>query len=232
MEGDDAGAGSGEPMRVLLVDDQPLMLQALRVFVDSDPGFTVVGEATNGVAAVTQARALLPDVVVMDLQMPQLDGIQATQQILEALPGTTVIAMTTFHSEDYVIPSLRAGASGYLLKDSAPEELLAGIRDAVSGQFAASPRVTEVLVRSVLADPRVGATSEPAATPESLGLSEREMSVIRLLCQGYSNREIGQELFLAEPTVKTHIGRIMTKLGVRDRVQIVIAVSRSGLIEL
>lgn len=218
--------------RLLLVDDQQLMLQALRVFIENEDDFEVVGEASDGVVAVQQSRSLRPDLVVMDLQMPRLDGVEATRQILAEQPEVKIVAVTTFHSEEYVIPALKAGASGYLLKDSSPAEIIAGIRAAVAGEFAASPQVTDTLVRSVVDDPRAGQEPPEVATPESLGLSDREMDVIRLLCQGRSNREIARELYLAEPTVKSHIGRIMGKLEVRDRVQVVIAAYRSHLITL
>lgn len=219
------------PVRLLLADDQKLMRQALRVFVENEPGMEVVGEAQDGRSAVIQAKTLHPDVVLMDLQMPRLDGVAATEEVLAACPNTKVVAVTTFHSEEYVIPALRAGASAYLLKDSEPEDIVAGIRSAVAGEFMASPRVTEVLVNSVVTSP-----SRPKTDPESIAqemqLSEREIDVINLLCDGKSNREISQELFIAEPTVKSHIGRIMTKMGVRDRVQVVINAYRNGLVTL
>lgn len=219
------------PIRLLLADDQKLMRQALRVFVENEPGMEVVGEAQDGRSAVIQAKTLHPDVVLMDLQMPRLDGVAATEEVLAACPNTKVVAVTTFHSEEYVIPALRAGASAYLLKDSEPEDIVAGIRSAVAGEFMASPRVTEVLVNSVVTSP-----SRPKTDPESIAqemqLSEREIDVINLLCDGKSNREISQELFIAEPTVKSHIGRIMTKMGVRDRVQVVINAYRNGLVTL
>ncbi|WP_223285947.1 response regulator transcription factor [Kocuria atrinae] len=138
------------PVRLLLADDQKLMRQALRVFVENEPGMEVVGEAQDGRSAVIQAKTLHPDVVLMDLQMPRLDGVAATEEVLAACPNTKVVAVTTFHSEEYVIPALRAGASAYLLKDSEPEDIVAGIRSAVAGEFMASPRVTEVLVNSVV----------------------------------------------------------------------------------
>lgn len=220
----------GEPLRVLLVDDQKLMLEAMRVFIENDDAFSVVGEAADGVVAVQQARALQPDIVLMDLQMPRMDGVEATSVILAENPGTKVVAVTTFHSQEYVIPALKAGASGYLLKDSAPADIVAGIRAVVAGEFVISSRVTDVLVRSVREDQTPAAAQR--STPEELGLSDREMEVIALLCQGNSNREIAQQMHLAEPTVKSHIGRIMQKLDVRDRVQIVIAAYRSGLAQL
>lgn len=219
------------PVRLLLADDQKLMRQALRVFVENEPGMEVVGEAQDGRSAVIQAKTLQPDVVLMDLQMPRLDGVAATEEVLAACPNTKVVAVTTFHSEEYVIPALRAGASAYLLKDSEPKDIVAGIRSAIAGEFMASPRVTEVLVNSVVTGP-----SRPKTDPESIAqdmqLSEREIDVINLLCDGKSNREISQELFIAEPTVKSHIGRIMTKMGVRDRVQVVIHAYRNGLVTL
>ena len=220
-----------ETIRLLLADDQKLMRQALRVFVETQPDMEVIGEAQDGRSAVIQAIALQPDVILMDLQMPRLDGVEATREVLQSCPRTKVVAVTTFHSEEYVIPALRAGASAYLLKDSEPEDIAAGIRAALAGEFVASPRVTEILVNAVVAhEPR--AKSDPEEVARELQLSERELDVIRLLCDGRSNREVAQELFIAEPTVKSHIGRIMTKMGVRDRVQVVITAYRKGLVKL
>ncbi|WP_131104639.1 response regulator [Ornithinimicrobium sufpigmenti] len=217
-------------MRLLLVDDQQLMLQALRVFIENEDDLEVVGEASDGIVAIQQARALQPDVVVMDLQMPRMDGVEATRQLLETVPDVKVVAVTAFYSQEYVIPALKAGASGYLVKDSSPADIIAGIRAAVAGEFVVSPQVTEILVRSVVDHPE--ADLRETSSAEELGLTDREMDVVRLLCEGCSNREIAQQLHLAEPTVKSHIGRIMAKLGVRDRVQIVIAAYRLGLAEL
>lgn len=216
-------------MRLLLVDDQQLMLQALRVFVENEDDLEVVGEASDGLVAIQQARALRPDVVVMDLQMPRMDGVEATRELLATVPDVKVVAVTAFSSQEYVIPALKAGASGYLVKDSSPADIIAGIRAAVAGEFVVSPQVTEILVRSVVDHED---TRRETSTAADLGLTEREMDVIGLLCGGCSNREIAQQLHLAEPTVKTHVGRIMVKLGVRDRVQIVIAAYRLGLAEL
>lgn len=215
---------------ILLVDDQKLMLEALRVFIESVPDFKVLGEATNGQAAVSQARALRPDLILMDLQMPVLNGVEATAHILRENPECKVVALTTFHSEEYVIPALKSGASGYLVKDSSPEEILSGVRAASEGEFVISPQVTDILVRSVVED-NARAPSR-VLMPEDLGLSKREMEVISLLCDGKSNREVAESLHLAETTVKSHIARIMQKLEVRDRVQIVIAAYRSGLVVL
>lgn len=219
------------PIRLLLADDQKLMRQALRVFIENEPGMEVVGEAQDGRSAVIQAKTLQPDVVLMDLQMPRLDGVAATEEVLAECPNTKVVAVTTFHSEEYVIPALRAGASAYLLKDSEPEDIVAGIRSAIAGEFMASPRVTEVLVNSVVSNPS-RPKNDPESVAQSLQLSKREIDVINLLCDGKSNREISQGLFIAEPTVKSHIGRIMTKMGVRDRVQVVINAYRNGLVTL
>lgn len=219
------------PIRLLLADDQKLMRQALRVFIENEPGMEVVGEAQDGRSAVIQAKTLQPDVVLMDLQMPRLDGVAATEEVLAECPNTKVVAVTTFHSEEYVIPALRAGASAYLLKDSEPEDIVAGIRSAIAGEFMASPRVTEVLVNSVVSNPS-RPKNDPESVAQSLQLSKREIDVINLLCDGKSNREISQGLFIAEPTVKSHVGRIMTKMGVRDRVQVVINAYRNGLVTL
>lgn len=218
-----------DTLSLLLVDDQKLMLEAMRVFIENEEDFRVVGEASDGEVAVMQAKALQPDIVIMDLQMPRMDGVEATRAIVAQNPDTKVIAVTTFHSQEYVIPALKAGASGYLVKDTSPADIITGIRAVVAGEFIVSPRVTDVLVRSVVDD---STAARPQVSAEDFGLSGREMEVVSLLCQGSSNREIAKVMHLAEPTVKSHIGRIMQKLGVRDRVQIVIAASRSGLVQL
>ncbi|MCC5784168.1 MULTISPECIES: response regulator [Kocuria] len=224
-------APAASPVKVLIVDDQQLMLRALRVFIDAEEDLVVVGEARNGRAAVEQCRALRPDVVVMDLQMPVLDGIEATRAITHEHPEVKVLAVTTFHSEDWVIPALRAGASGYVVKDSEPHEIVGAVRSVLAGEAAISRRVAATLVRSVVADP------EPAAPrPEDVaaveGLSAREREVVALLCEGLSNREIAAALFVSEPTVKSHLSHILTKMEVRDRVQVVIKAYRTGLVTI
>lgn len=219
------------PVKVLIVDDQQLMLRALRVFIDAEEDLVVVGEARNGRAAVEQCRALRPDVVVMDLQMPVLDGIEATRAITHEHPEVKVLAVTTFHSEDWVIPALRAGASGYVVKDSEPHEIVGAVRSVLAGEAAISRRVAATLVRSVVADPApAGPRPEDVAAVE--GLSGREREVVALLCEGLSNREIAAALFVSEPTVKSHLSHILTKMEVRDRVQVVIKAYRTGLVPI
>lgn len=219
------------PAKVLIVDDQQLMLRALRVFIDAEADLVVVGEARNGRAAVEQCRALRPDVVVIDLQMPVLDGIEATRAITHEHPEMKVLAVTTFHSEDWVIPALRAGASGYVVKDSEPHEIVGAVRSVLAGEAAISRRVAATLVRSVVADPEpAGPRPEDVAAVE--GLSAREREVVALLCEGLSNREIAAALFVSEPTVKSHLSHILTKMEVRDRVQVVIKAYRTGLVTI
>ena len=217
--------------KVLIVDDQQLMLRALRVFIDAEDDLVVVGEARNGRAAIEQCRALRPDLVVMDLQMPVLDGIEATRSITREHPEVKVLAVTTFHSEDWVIPALRAGAGGYVVKDSEPHEIVGAVRSVLAGEAAISRRVAATLVRSVVSDAEpAGPRPEEVAALE--GLSEREREVVALLCEGRSNREIAAALFVSEPTVKSHLSHILTKMEVRDRVQVVIKAYRTGLVTI
>jgi len=215
------------PIRVLIADDEALMRKALNVFVGSAPDMEVVGEAADGVAAVHLAAELQPDVVLMDIQMPRLDGVEATKGVLAASPRTRVVAVTTFSSKRYVVPALRAGASAYLVKDTEPAALVAAIRDALDGTCTLSPSVTEELVESVREAPE---PSQPVAIPPLETLSERELDVVRLLGHGLSNAEIAGELHLSEATVKTHLGNVMAKWGVRDRVQTLIHAARTGIV--
>ncbi len=215
------------PIRVLIADDEALMRNALKFFVSSAPDMEVVGEAADGLAAVHLASELQPDAVLMDMQMPRMDGVEATRAVLEASPRTRVIAVTTFSSKRYVIPALRAGASAYLVKDTEPAELVASIREAIDGTCVLSPAVTGALVSAVRESP------EPAKTVSLSpfeALSERELDVVRLLGGGLSNSEIAGELHLSEATVKTHLGNVMAKWGVRDRVQTLIHAARAGVI--
>jgi len=215
------------PIRVLIADDEALMRKALNVFVGSAPDMEVVGEAADGVAAVHLAAELQPDVVLMDIQMPRLDGVEATKGVLAASPRTRVVAVTTFSSKRYVVPALRAGASAYLVKDTEPAALVAAIRDALDGTCTLSPSVTEELVESVREAPE---PSQPVAIHPLETLSERELDVVRLLGHGLSNAEIAGELHLSEATVKTHLGNVMAKWGVRDRVQTLIHAARTGIV--
>ncbi|MDQ2624290.1 MAG: response regulator transcription factor [Actinomycetota bacterium] len=214
-------------IRVLIADDEALMRKALNVFVSAAPDMEVVGESADGVAAVHLAAELQPDVVLMDIQMPRLDGVEATKGVIAASPRTRVIAVTTFSSQRYVVPALRAGASAYLVKDTEPAALVAAIRDALDGTCTLSPSVTEELVASVRETPEPTRAIE---LPEHEALSERELDVVRLLGQGLSNSEIAGSLHVSEATVKTHLGNVMAKWGVRDRVQTLVHAARAGII--
>lgn len=217
------------PIRVLIADDEALMRNALKLFVDSAPDMTVVAEAADGEEAVNASVRHRPDVVLMDMQMPGMDGVAATRALLERLPGTHVLAITTFSSQKFLVPALRAGASAYLVKDTEPDALVAAIRDVFDGSCVISPSVTRDLVESVR---RTVPTPVDAESTGAENLSEREHDVVRLLGRGLSNAEIAGELFLSEATVKSHLGRVMVKWGVRDRVQVLIHAARTNVIDL
>ncbi|MCT9000763.1 response regulator [Microbacterium memoriense] len=215
-------------IRVIVVDDESLVRAALRVFLESADGFEVAGEAANGADAVALVRAVHPDVVLMDVQMPIMDGIEATRRLTREFPGIKIVALTTFSTERVVVPMLSAGASGFLVKDTSPERILDAARLAFDGGYVLSPRVAENLVNSIQAN-------EPPA-PRQLGrdeaLTDRELEVVALLAKGMSNAEIAQELFVSEATVKSHLGRITTKWGVRDRIQVLIRAAQLRLVML
>lgn len=213
--------------RVLIADDEALMRTALKIFIDAADDMEVVGEASDGVAAVHLANELQPDVVLMDMQMPRMDGIEATKGVLAASPRTRVIAVTTFSSTSYVVPALRAGATAYLVKDTEPAALVAAVREALDGTCVLSPSVTSELVSSIRETPE---PPRPVKLKSVEALSERELDVVRLLGQGLSNAEIAADLHLSEATVKTHLGNVMAKWGVRDRVQTLIHAARAGVI--
>ena len=213
--------------RVLIADDEALMRTALKIFIESADDMEVVGEASDGVAAVHLATELQPDVVLMDMQMPRMDGVEATKAVLAASPRTRVIAVTTFSSTSYVVPALRAGATAYLVKDTEPSALVAAVREALDGTCVLSPSVTSELVASIRETPE---PSRPVKLSAVETLSERELDVVRLLGQGLSNSEIAAELHLSEATVKTHLGNVMAKWGVRDRVQTLIHAARAGIV--
>ncbi|MFF0312949.1 response regulator [Streptosporangium sp. NPDC004379] len=219
-------------IRVLLVDDQPLLRTGFRLILEAEPEITVVGEAGDGKAAQEQARALLPDVILMDVRMPGVDGIDATRRIVrEAARGThvpRVLVLTTFDLDEYIVEALRAGASGFLLKDVPPEELVQAIRVVAAGDAIVAPSVTRRLLDRFGA--HLPSTRRPSA-PARLGrLTERELEVLRLIARGMSNAEIAAELVVSETTVKTHVGNVLTKLGLRDRVQAVVLAYETGLI--
>ena len=214
---------------VLVVDDQPLMLHALRTFLENEEGITVVGAAADGEAAVQQAHALTPDLVLMDLKMPRMNGIDATHKITDELPGMRVVALTTFSTLDYVIPALRAGASGYLVKDAQPEEILAAIRMAMDDNLPLSPSVTQLLAQQVLNGSHAPAGISTSAATE-VGLAPREISVLQFLGRGLSNREIAKEMYISEGSVKAYLANACMKLGVRDRLQALIRGFELGIV--
>jgi DNA-binding NarL/FixJ family response regulator len=216
-------------IRVLLVDDQSLLRMGFRLILEAEPDMEVVGEAGDGASGVSMAAALHPDVVLMDVRMPGMDGIQATASIIAAGPASKVLILTTFDLDQYVFAGLKAGASGFMLKDAPPAELLAAIRTVAGGDAVLAPTTTRRLIDQfarLLPDP--GQQQDRDAV---LGkLTDRERTVFAELAAGRSNREIATELHLSEGTVKIHVGRILTKLGLRDRVQAVVLAYESGLI--
>jgi DNA-binding NarL/FixJ family response regulator len=212
---------------LLIADDQALVRVGLRKILESEPRTTVVGEASDGQQAVAAARRLRPDVVLMDIRMPVLDGIEATRRIVRAQPASRVLILTTFGLDEYVYDALRAGASGFMLKDAPPEEIAAAVRIVASGDALLAPAVTRSFIEEftrIPARPR-------AAVPHSVGeLTPREREVLDLLIRGLSNPEICRELVISEATAKTHVAKILQKLGLRDRVQTVIFAYESGLV--
>lgn len=213
-------------IRVLLVDDDPLVRSALAHFLTREEGTAVVAEAGDGRDALDQVGRHRPDVVLMDVRMPRMDGIDATAAIAERWPDVRVLAVTTFDTVDTVLPMLHAGASGYLLKDSPADEIVAGVRRVHEGTTSLSPRIAALLIDHVRERERPTPAGAPALEP----LTDREGDILRCLARGMSNAEIAAELMVSEGTVKAYLGRIMTKWGVRDRVQIIVAAARAGLI--
>jgi DNA-binding NarL/FixJ family response regulator len=229
-EGDPlGGAVPAGPVRVLVVDDQELVRAGFCVILDAADGITVVGEAANGTEAVAAARALAPDVVLMDIRMPGMDGLAATRLITEARPGAAVpkvVILTTFDLDDYVYEALRGGASGFLLKDAPRHDLIAAVRAAAAGDALLAPSVTRMLIEAFARRPPA-----LAPPPSRLGtLTARERDILRLVARGRSNAEIAAELTVSEATVKTHVGHVLAKLGLRDRVQAVILAYETGVV--
>lgn len=216
-------------IRVLLADDQALVRAGFRVLVDSDPGLQVVGEATNGAEAVDLALLHRPDVVLMDIRMPTVDGLEATRRISaeERLAATRVLILTTFDADDYVFDALRAGASGFLLKDTEPEDLLAAVRVVARGDALLAPSVTRRLIAEVAGR---NSRSGPAVSAVLDPLTEREREVLGLVAAGLTNDEIAGRLYVSPLTAKTHVSRILTKLGARDRTQLVVMAYESGVV--
>ncbi len=216
-------------IRVLLADDQALVRAGFRVLVDSDPGLEVVGEATNGDEAVHLAVRHRPDVVLMDIRMPGVDGLEATRRISadSRLERVRVLILTTFEADDYVFDALRAGASGFLLKDTEPADLLIAVRVVARGDALLAPSVTRRLIAEVTARPGRGSPGDPTALKV---LTDREREVLALVATGLNNDEIAAGLYLSPLTAKTHVSRILTKLGVRDRAQLVVLAYETGLV--
>jgi DNA-binding NarL/FixJ family response regulator len=215
-------------IRVLLADDQAMVRAGFRMILESEPDIEVIAEAEDGAKAVSAARGLQPDIVLMDVQMPNMDGLEATRQIaaLDVPQPVHVLILTTFERDDYIFEALRSGASGFLLKNASPEELIEAVRTVAEGNALLAPSVTRRVIEEF-------AKSPPTAAPDTsrLGkLTEREIEVLRLLARGKSNAEIANELFVGEATIKTHISNILTKFDLRDRVQAVVFAYESGLI--
>ena len=223
-------------LRILIADDQQLIRSGLAMVLGATEGMDVVGEASDGIEAVALAASLAPDVVLMDVQMPRLDGISATREITRSSPASRVIILTTFDIDAYAFGGLEAGASGFLLKDSSSEDILAAVRAVAAGDAVLAPRITGELVRRYesLSRPVADAVEvqESARHAHELlrALTEREREVFDAVVEGLSNAEIAQKLWLSESTVKTHVGRILQKLGMRDRVQAVVFAFRNGVI--
>jgi DNA-binding NarL/FixJ family response regulator len=212
-------------IRVLVADDQSMVRAGFRMLLAGQEDIDVVAEAGNGLEAIEKAERFHPDVILMDIRMPELDGLEATRRILAADSSARVLVLTTFDLDEYVYEALRAGASGFVLKDEPPEQLIAAIRTVAAGDALLSPAVTKRVIEQFTRIPR------PAPPDEMAELSARERDVFRLIAVGLSNAEIGQELFISETTVKTHVTRILQKLSLRDRVQAVVLAYRTGVFE-
>jgi DNA-binding NarL/FixJ family response regulator len=212
-------------VRVLVADDQSMVRAGFRMLLSGEPDIEVVAEASNGLEAVDKASRLHPTVVLMDIRMPELDGLEATRRIVAADDMARVLILTTFDLDEYVYEALRAGASGFVLKDDPPEQLLAAIRTVAAGDALLSPSITKRVIKQFTRAPR------PEPPKEVEELTERELDVFRLISRGLSNAEIGEELFISEATVKTHVTHILQKLDLRDRVQAVVLAYQTGLFE-
>lgn len=231
MSGDDEETVSEEqtrPISVLLVDDQPLLRMGFRLILEGEDDLTVVGESANGIEALAAVERLRPDVVLMDVRMPLMDGIEATRKISASASEARVIILTTFDLDEYALAGLQAGASAFMLKDVAPADLVNAVRVVASGDAVVAPRITQLLLENFV-------RSQPVRVPaprDTLldALTPRELEVTQAISQGLSNAEIAHQLFLSEATVKTHVRRILTKLQLRDRVQVVVYAYETGLV--
>jgi len=211
---------------VLIVDDQDLVREGLRMLLEAEPDLTVAGEAADGSQALAQARLLDPDVILMDVRMPKMNGIEATTRLVQAGSRARILMLTTFNLDEYVYHALKAGASGFLLKHASRDQLTGGVRAVAAGETLLAPAITRRLIEDFCNGPAPGTPVAGAAG----GLSERELGVVRLVAQGLSNAEIAASLYLSEATVKSHIVRILAKLGLRDRVQVAVYAYEHGIV--
>ena len=217
-------------IRILLADDDDLVRAALRMILESEAEFTIVGEVSNGLEAVEVGRRIKPDIVLMDIQMPEMDGIAATKALVDSVPetGSKILVLTTFELDEYVFQALRAGASGFLLKRTPADDLISGIKVVAQGEALLSPSITRRLITEFIKQPDNRAS---AVDSEKVSLlTERELEVLRLTAQGLSNSEIADQIFVSEGTVKTHVRRIFSKIEVRDRTQAVIFAFNTGIV--
>src|SRR6202167_951853 len=216
----------GEPVTVVIADDQRLVRQGLRLILESEPGIAVVAEAADGAEAVALVRQHSPAVALLDIRMPVLDGLRAARLVIEKYPATRVLILTTFDADEYVYEALRAGASGFLLKDAPADQLITAVRCVAAGDALIDPSVTRRLIARFTRSVRPAAPAPEIAAK----LTTRELDVLRLIARGLSNTEIAAELVIEESTVKTHVGRVLTKLDLRDRVQAVVLAYQTGLV--
>lgn len=219
-------SGSDELLSVLIADDEAVVRETISIYVNSAPDMQVVGTAADGRAAVQMAETLRPDIILMDIQMPRVDGVEAVAEVLRLLPRTHVVMITTFTSREAVVPALRAGALGYVLKSDPPERLLSAVREAVAGRTQLSPQALEAVVG------HLRESDNRASLPASVTLTARESEVLNHLAEGHSNREIAELMVLSEKSVKLHVTNMVSKFQVRDRLQLVIAAHKAGLIQL
>ena len=210
---------------VLVVDDQSMVRAGFRMLLGGEPDIDVVAEASNGREAVDKAARFKPNVVLMDIRMPELDGLQATREILAANPAARILILTTFDLDEYIYEALRAGASGFVLKDDPPEQLIAAIRTVAAGDALLSPSITHSVISQFARLP------QPAPPKELEELTSRELEVFRLIARGLSNAEIGEQLFISDTTVKTHVTHVFQKLNLRDRVQAVVLAYQAGVVD-
>jgi DNA-binding NarL/FixJ family response regulator len=214
-------------IRVLIADDQALVRGGFRLILEAQKDIEVIGEAANGREALEQARALEPDVVLMDIRMPELDGLEATRRLLSDGEGVRVLILTTFDLDEYVYEAMKAGASGFLLKDVRPEQLADAVRVVAAGEALLAPAITRRLIEQFVSRPAPG-----SGVPTELSdLTERELEILKLIARGLSNHEIASSLFISEATVKTHVTHVLAKLNLRDRVQAVVLAHESGLLQ-